>query len=64
MYNIQSKSTFRVKMYTFLTYMLQFDIVIFNNIKKNVHLEALELTMSYHCPLEVLSVKKLLDILV
>ena len=51
-------------MYTFLTYMLQFDIVIFNNIKKNVHLEALELTMSYHCPLEVLSVKKLLDILV
>ena len=44
--------------------MLQFDIVIFNNIKKNVHLEALELTMSYHCPLEVLSVKKLLDILI
>ena len=65
-YNIQSKSTFslRVKIFTFLTYVLTFDIDIVNINKKNVPLDAVELRMSYHRPLEMLSAKKLLDILV
>ena len=66
MYSIQSKSAFslRVKMYTFLTYVLTFDIDIVNIIKKNVPLDVVELRLSYHCPLAMLSAKKLLDILV